>query len=141
MGDKEKTAAMLEKYLAILPENIHIPGDVSEAMRFEFVDSATSHIEHLEQEISAFTAGQSQQDDFVTTARTILHNIKGEAGIMDIAEIYDVCRLTESLLDEDCRTVPVDTLLSVKAWLFEAMKERVLNADKSGVKFAVEKGV
>ena len=123
MDDKEKTAVMLEKYLAILPENIHIPADISEAMRFEFVDSATSHIEHLEQEISAFTAGQSQQDDFVTTARTILHNIKGEAGIMDIAEIYDVCRLTESLLDEDYGTIAVDTLLSVKAWLSEAMQQ------------------
>lgn len=122
MDDKEKTAAMLDKYLAVLPENIHIPADISEAMRFEFVDSATSHIERLGQEIAAFEAGQSQQDDFVTTARTILHNIKGEAGIMDIAEIYDVCRLTESLLDEDYGTVAVDTLLSVKAWLFEAVQ-------------------
>jgi len=25
MGDKEKAAVMLHKYLAILPENIHIP--------------------------------------------------------------------------------------------------------------------
>ena len=122
MDDKEKTAAMLDKYLAILPENIHIPADISEAMRFEFVDSATSHLERLGQEIAAFEAGQSQQDDFVTTARTILHNIKGEAGIMDIAEISDVCRLTESLLDEDYGTVAVDTLLSVKAWLFEAVQ-------------------
>ena len=123
MGDKEKTTVMLEEYLAILPENIHIPGDVSEAMRFEFVDSATSHLERLGQEIAAFETGQSQQGDFVTTARTILHNIKGEAGIMDIAEISDVCRLTESLLDEDYGTVPVDTLLSVKAWLFEAVQQ------------------
>ena len=123
MDDKEKTAAMLDKYLAILPENIHIPGDVSEAMRFEFVDSATSHLERLGQEIVDFETGQSQQGDFVATARTILHNIKGGAGIMDIAEISDVCRLAGALLDKDCRTVPVDTLLSVKAWLSEAMQQ------------------
>ena len=121
MSEKEKMAAMLEKCLAILPENVHIPMDISEAMRFAFVDSAKSHIEHLEQEMSAFSAGQTQQDDFVTTARTILHNIKGEAGIMGIAEIYDVCRLSELLLAEDGGAVPVDTLLSVKVWLFEAV--------------------
>ena len=48
MGEKEKTAAMLDKYLGILPEDIHIPVDLSEAMRLEFADSARSHIEHLE---------------------------------------------------------------------------------------------
>lgn len=137
MGEKEKTAAMLDKYLGILPEDIHIPVDLSEAMRLEFADSARSHIEHLEQEIAAFKLGQSRQDDFVITVRTILHNIKGEAGIMDIAEIYDVCRLSESLLAEDGGTVPVDRLLLVKAWLFEA----VVKQTGSALSSQGEKGV
>ena len=137
MGEKEKTAAMLDKYLGILPEDIHIPVDLSEAMRLEFADSARSHIEHLEQEIVSFKLGQSRRDDFVITVRTILHNIKGEAGIMDIAEIYEVCRLSESLLAEDGGTVPVDRLLLVKAWLFEA----VVKQTGSALSSQGEKGV
>ena len=56
---------------------------------------------------------------------------------MDIAEIYEVCRLSESLLAEDGGTVPVDRLLLVKAWLFEA----VVKQTGSALSCRGEKGV
>ncbi|MHC4751867.1 MAG: Hpt domain-containing protein [Planctomycetota bacterium] len=121
IDSKEKIAVILDNYLANLPENIHIPSDINEAMLSEFVDSTTSHLDLLEQEILGFEAGQTQ-NDFVTSARTILHNINGDAGIMDIAEMSDICHLAESLLHENCQKVPIDTLLSVKDWLSKAVQ-------------------
>lgn len=122
MADNENVVAMLDKYLANSPENIHIPPDADQEILSEFVDSTMSSLEKLEGTILAFESGQIMQDDFVTTARRILHNIKGEAGIMDFPEISNLCHHAESLLFGNSRTIPVDTLFSVKDWLARTMQ-------------------
>ena len=121
MDNKENAAAILDKYLANSPENVHIPSDIDQEILSEFVDSTMSSLEQLEEAILAFESGQIQ-DDFVTTARRILHNIKGEAGIMDISEICNICHHAESMLYDDGKAVPVDMLLSVKDWLSRSMQ-------------------
>ena len=105
-----------------MPENIHIPPDADHEILTEFVDSTMSALEEFEGIVLAFESGQITRDNFVTTARRILHSVKGESGIMDFTEISNVCHQAESLLYGNCKTVPVDILLSVKDWLSRAIQ-------------------
>ncbi len=122
MDNKERAAVILDKYLSASPKIVHIPRDISDAVRSEFINSATFHIEQLGREIADFETSKREQNDFVIRTRGILHNIKGEAGMMEIAEISNVCCLAGVLLNENCQTVQVSTLHSVKNWLLESVQ-------------------
>jgi len=122
MGTDINTTVALDRCLAASPENINIPPDVDQEILTEFIDSTMSGLEKLEAAILAFESGQITCDDFTNTAKRILHNIKGESGIMDFAEISNLCHHAESLLYENSKNVPLDTLFSIKDWLSGAMQ-------------------
>jgi len=123
MGANLNTTVILHRYLAEPPESIIIPPNTNQEILSEFVDSTMSALEKLEGTILAFESGQITPDDFAATTRRILHNIKGEAGIMDFTEISNVCHHAESLLYNDSlENVPVDMLLSIKDWLWGTMQ-------------------
>ena len=92
METSTNTTMILDKYLANSPENIDIPPDADGEIVLEFIDSTMSALEQLESTILAYESGKSD-GDFATTARRILHNIKGEAGIMDFAVISSICHI------------------------------------------------
>lgn len=122
MGANTNTMVALDRCLAASPEKISIPPDVDREILKEFTDSTNSGLENLEGTILVFESGQMTGDDFIDAAQRILHNIKGESGIMNFAEISNVCHLAESLLYENSKSIPVDTLLSIKDWLSRAMQ-------------------
>ncbi|MBW8038585.1 MAG: hypothetical protein FVQ85_01145 [Planctomycetes bacterium] len=122
MGTNTNTKVALDRCLANSPEKINIPPDADQEILTDFIDSTMSGLEKLEGAILSFDSGQITCDDFVTTAQRILHNMKGESGIMNFAEISDVCHHAESLLHENSKTIPVDTLFSIKDWLARAIQ-------------------
>ena len=122
MGANTNTTVAIDRCLANSPEKINIPSDADREILTDFIDSTMSGLEKLEWAILSFDSGQITCDDFGTTAQRILHNMKGESGIMDFAEISDVCHHAESLLYENSKTVPVDTLFSIKDWLARAIQ-------------------
>lgn len=122
MGTNTNTTVALDRCITKSPERINIPPDADQEILADFIDSTISGLEKLEGAILAFESVQITCDDFVTTAQRILHNMKGESGIMDFAEISDVCHHAESLLYENSKSIPVDTLLSIKDWLTRAIQ-------------------
>ncbi len=122
MGTNTNTTVALDRCLANSPEKINIPPDADQEILTDFIDSTMSGLEKLEGAILSFDSGQITCDDFVTTTQRILHNMKGESGIMDFAEISDVCHHAESLLYENSKTIPVNTLFSIKDWLSRAIQ-------------------
>jgi len=114
--------AALDKCLFNSPENINMPRNADIEILSEFVESTKSVLEELEGVILAFESKQIPREDFVSTARRILHNIKGESGIMDLAEISNVCHQAETLLYHDTEKTHVESLFSVKDWLSRAME-------------------
>jgi chemotaxis protein histidine kinase CheA len=122
MGTNTNTTVALDRCLASPPEKINIPPDADQEILTDFIESTMSGLEKLEGSILSFDSGQITCDDFVTTAQRILHNMKGESGIMDFAEISVVCHHAESLLYENSKTIPVNTLFSIKDWLTKAIQ-------------------
>ncbi len=122
MGTNTNTTVALDRCLANSPEKINIPPDADQEILTDFIDSTMSGLEKLEGAILSFESGQIMCDDFVATAQRILHNMKGESGIMNFTEISDVCHHTESLLYENSKTIPVNRLLSIKDWLTKAIQ-------------------
>ncbi|HPS55083.1 MAG TPA: Hpt domain-containing protein [Sedimentisphaerales bacterium] len=117
------TTDALNKCLANLPEEINIPADgYCREILGDFIDSAMSGLEKLEGAILSFESNQITCDDFLNTTRRILHNMKGESGIMNFTEISDICHLAESLLYENTESVPVDMLFSIKDWLTKTIQ-------------------
>lgn len=111
------TTVALDRCLASSPEKINIPPDTDQEILTDFIDSTMSGLEKLEGLILSFDSCQITRDECVTTALRILHNIKGESGMIDFAEISYVCHHAESLLYENPRNIPVDRLFSIKDWL------------------------
>jgi len=122
MDTNENAATVLGKCLANAPESFNIPQDVDREILSEFVDSTASGLEQLEGVLLAFDYGRITQGECITIIRRILHNIKGEAGIMDFGTISSLCHHAESLLYEDFETIPCETLFLVKDWLTKAMQ-------------------
>ncbi len=122
MGTNANTTVALGRCLANSPEKINIPPDADQEILTDFIDSTMSGLEKLEGAILAFESGQITCDDFVATAQRILHNMKGESGIMDFSEISNICHHAESLLYESSKTIPVDMLFSIKDWLARAIQ-------------------
>ena len=122
MGTNTNTTVALDRCLANSPEKINIPPNADQEIITDFIDSTMSGLEKLEGAILSFESGQITCDDFVITAQRILHNIKGESGIMDFAEISDVCHHAESLLYENSKNISVDRLFSIKDWLTRAIQ-------------------
>ena len=121
MDENENAITILRKCLAKPPDGFTIPAETGQEILGDFIESTTSSLEQLEGAILAFESGQSA-DDFVTAARRILHNIKGESGMMDMAEISNLCHHAESLLYHDAEIIPIEVLFSVKDWLTKAMR-------------------
>lgn len=122
METDTNASVRLDKYLACSPENIEINPDIGQKILSECIDSTISALEKLEEILLAFDSGQIAQDECIIIIRRILHNIKGEAGIIDFGTISSVCHHAESLLCEDSETIPIDTLFSVKDWLTKTMQ-------------------
>jgi chemotaxis protein histidine kinase CheA len=122
MGTNTNTTVTLDKCLAKLPEKINIPSYVDQEILTDFIESTMSGLEKLEGAILSFDSGRITCDEFVTTALRILHNMKGESGIMNFAEISEVCHHAESLLCKNSKTIPVDMLFSIKDWLTKAIQ-------------------
>lgn len=123
MNNKERAAIILYKYLSVSPDIVCAYRGTGEAICFEVFSSITSHIREFEREIIAFRSGQSRKGDFIIKALRILHNIKGKADMMEVAEISNVCHLAGVQLSGDCQVVPINTLLSVKDWLMESVRQ------------------
>lgn len=87
----------------------------------EFVSATKSQLSDLEQAVLDSGTGQSEDENATATARRILHSIKGDAGILGLENINQLCHEAEFAVEELVGTARADMLLRVKDWLVDAM--------------------
>ncbi len=94
---------------------ITLPDNVDEAIFREFLTNQPDVLDNLESAI--LTAEKNCCPENINAIKAILHNMKGEAGLMGLQEISDRCHKTESLLEETVDGIPVEQLLEAHDWL------------------------
>ena len=88
----------------------------------EYLDSTESFLSYLEESAMAIESGKSI-DENVASIRRILHTLKGEAGIIGMNDIYELCHSAESAFEEFAdKSESVDMILHVKDWIHSVLK-------------------
>ena len=98
---------------------IQLPDNVDEEIFKEFLSSQPHVLAHLEAAILA--AEKDPDPENLTTIKAILHNLKGESGLMGLPEISEYCHKTENLLIDAETSFPAEKLLEAKDWLQKAV--------------------
>ncbi len=101
------------------PQDVHVPADTEDLLD-DYVESANSMLEELEQAVLAYEAGNNSEEN-VAAIRRILHKIKGESSIMGITEISELCHQAEYAFEELDEKAKPDMLLRFKDWVDTAM--------------------
>ena len=100
------------------PFQVRPPENVS-AFLDEFVCSTASKLNELER-LALNGESPANDQEHVATARRILHNIKGDAGILGIDDINEFCHQAEFALEELADHARTDMLLRARDWLTAA---------------------
>ena len=103
------------------PQEVQIPSENSEFLD-DFAASTGSMLEELEAAALACES-QSKHEKNAAAARRILHSIKGEAGILGIDDIYELCHQAEFAMEDIAEDEHADMLLRVKDWLDVAIQQ------------------
>jgi chemotaxis protein histidine kinase CheA len=101
------------------PRDVNIPAD-SEELLNDYVESANSMLDELEQAALAYESGNNSEENNATIRR-ILHKIKGESSIMGIKDISDICHQEEYAFEELGENQRPDMLLRFKDWTCNAI--------------------
>lgn len=94
-------------------ESLYLAGD--------FAASASSKIDQLE--AAALEIDENNYYDQTALAKRILHSIKGEAAMLYLDDIRDICHEAESALEVLDFVEAADMLLRVKDWLSIALEQ------------------
>ncbi len=89
----------------------------------QFVSEAATSLERLEG-AALRTESVDARHEAMAEARRILHNLKGESGMLGLPVFADICHQAETVLDthEARGAAPTDFLLGVKDWLQSAVE-------------------
>ncbi|MBN1435487.1 MAG: chemotaxis protein CheA [Sedimentisphaerales bacterium] len=100
---------------------ISLPDNVDEEIFRDFLSSQPDVLASLESAILAVEKAPTQEN--VNTIAGILHNLKGESGLMGLQEISGFCHKTESMLIDAGDKIPVDQLFAALDWLQNAIAQ------------------
>ncbi len=103
------------------PENIVIPDDVVDMLE-DYFESSTSQLEELEAAVLECESSH-QVDENEAAIRRILHKLKGEAGMMGIMDIEQLCHQVEFAVDELDPKEKYDMLLRFKDWFISVLND------------------
>ena len=101
------------------PSEIEIPDDI-DSLLDEYIESAGSMLDELEQATLEYEAGKNRPENAATIKR-ILHKIKGESGMVGIEDMAEFCHQAESAFEELAEDERPDMLLRFKDWISTAI--------------------
>jgi len=101
------------------PKEMEIPDDIGSLLD-EYIESASSMLDELEQATLEYEAGQNRPENAATIKR-ILHKIKGESGMVGIEDMAEFCHQAESAFEELAEDERPDMLLRFKDWISTAI--------------------
>ena len=102
------------------PTEVDVPADAMDLMR-DYIDSTSSLLEELEAMALKYESGIDKNESSAVIKR-ILHKLKGEASIMGLDDISELCHQTEFAFEEMPDTKKADMLLRMKDWLRSAIE-------------------
>ncbi len=105
---------------------ISLPDNVDEDIFREFITDQPDVLENLEAAIMGAEAEPSEENRL--KVKGILHNLKGESGLMGLEEMSKLCHECESLLENDEEAFPAEKLLAAKDSLANALNALVESA-------------
>ncbi|MBI1319519.1 MAG: hypothetical protein GC168_11320 [Candidatus Hydrogenedens sp.] len=98
-----------------------LPDYVDQAIFEEFLSRQPSVLADLEQQALRFEQ-EGSDGEAVKVFRRLIHTLKGEAGLLALEEVEDLCHLIEDVLDELPAERTVDAVLSAVDWLQRAFR-------------------
>ena len=101
------------------PKEIEIPDDIGSLLD-EYIESAGSMLDELEQATLEYEAGKTRPENAATIKR-ILHKIEGESGMVGIEDMAEFCHQAESAFEELAEDERPDMLLRFKDWISTAL--------------------
>ena len=99
--------------------SVDLPDNVDEAIFGEFLSNQPHVLASLESAI--LTADGDPSSENRAAIKAILHNMKGESGLMGQQQMVSICHEAESLLADDQAAFPGEKLLSSKDLLHNAI--------------------
>ncbi|MHC4242722.1 MAG: Hpt domain-containing protein [Planctomycetota bacterium] len=101
------------------PNEIEIPDDIGSLLD-EYIESASSMLDELEQATLEYEAGKNRPENAAIIKR-ILHKIKGESGMVGFEDMAEFCHQAESAFEELAEDERPDMLLRFKDWISTAI--------------------
>ena len=100
--------------------SIELPDNVDETIFGEFLSNLPHVLANLEGAILA--AEQDPSEENGAAIKAIIHTLKGEAGLMGLADIASRCHASESLLEAATDAFPCQELLEAKDWIHRTVE-------------------
>lgn len=97
-----------------------MPANIDPAIFAEFITRQSAALEELEAAVLALEKTPNAQK--LTQLKRLLHTLKGEAALLGLKLIEQVCHATEAALERRSPALMADCLLVVRDWLDQALK-------------------
>jgi len=97
--------------------NFNLPGNVDEEIFSEFLTQQNSVMEEMEKEILALE--KKPDSESMSNLKRILHTLKGEAGVLGLSDVGQMCHETEGYIESKGNEISLDKLLEVKDWFLQ----------------------
>lgn len=86
----------------------------------DYIESTDSLLNELERAALAYESGANRQEN-AAIIRRVLHKMKGEASMVGMDDISELCHQTEDAFEEISENKRVDMILKFKDWVFAAL--------------------
>lgn len=104
------------------PGDLEIPEDIADMLE-DYADSTFSLLDELERAAMAYESGIEREDN-AASVRRILHKIKGEAAMMGVDDVSELCHEAEYAFEEFAENQRTDMLLRLKDWICAAIESK-----------------
>ncbi len=102
------------------PADLEVPNDIEDLLD-EYVESAETMLEELEGAALCYEAG-SDVEESASVIRRVLHKLKGEAAMVGVQDVAELCHQAEFAFEELPRSQGADMLLRFKDWVQAALE-------------------
>jgi chemotaxis protein histidine kinase CheA len=86
----------------------------------DYIESTDSLLNELEKAALTYESGMNRQEN-AAIIRRVLHKMKGEASMVGMDDISELCHQTEDAFEEISENKRVDMILRFKDWVFTAI--------------------
>jgi HPt (histidine-containing phosphotransfer) domain-containing protein len=102
------------------PSTVEVPADIADFLD-DYVESTVSQLEDLEAAALAYESGADLEEN-ASVIRRILHKLKGEASMVGISDVSELCHQAEFAFEELPAPQKPDMLLRFKDWITAAVE-------------------